>query len=177
MIVLCMSTGLAGTFHQNLLGVYELDQDDFGKNVSQHNRHVFRHVNTNDNWLYYWDWGPNGGTNWMVADKYWDNKRSLESQNLENQGQFSVCVEDLHQVGPMKVWNPADGLDSQLPLFDTKAYNLCRAWQTDWSLRVECYDDSIDCCDRVGLTSSGILQNTYPELLNTEYLFYTGLQN
>ena len=112
MIVLCMSTGLAGTFHQNLLGVYELDQDDFGKNVSQHNRHVFRHVNTNDNWLYYWDWGPNGGTNWMVADKYWDNKRSLESQNLENHGQFSVCVEDLHQVGPMKVWNPADGLDS-----------------------------------------------------------------
>ena len=26
------------------------------------------------------------------------------------------------------------------------------------------------------MSSSGILQNTYPELLNTEYLFYTGLQ-
>ena len=25
-----------------------------------------RHVETNDNWLYYWDWGPNSGTNWMV---------------------------------------------------------------------------------------------------------------
>ena len=40
---------------------------------------------------------------------------------------------------------------------------------------MECYDDSQDCCDRVGVSSSGILQNTYPEILDTEYLFYTGL--
>ena len=65
-----MSTGLAGTFHPGLLGVYTLDQDDFGRNVSGHHRHVFRHVDTNDNWLYYWDWGPNSGTNWMV-DARW----------------------------------------------------------------------------------------------------------
>ena len=64
------STGLAGTFHPGLLGVYILDQDDFGRNVSGHHRHVFRHVETNDNWLYYWDWGPNSGTNWMVDARY-----------------------------------------------------------------------------------------------------------
>ena len=39
---------------------------------------------------------------------------------------------------------------------------------------MECYDDSQDCCDRVGVSSSAILLNTYPEILNTEYLFYTG---
>ena len=56
-----MSSGLAGTYHSSLLGVYVMDEDDYGKNVSQFNRRVFRHVDTNDNWLYYWDWGPNAG--------------------------------------------------------------------------------------------------------------------
>ena len=102
------SNGLAGTYHSLLLGVYTLDEDDYGRNVSQFNRHVYRHVDTNDNWLYYWDWGPNSGTNWMVSNKYWENKRSFESQNLEYHSDNNVCVEDLHKVGPMKVWNTAD---------------------------------------------------------------------
>ena len=102
------STGLAGTYHPSLLGVYELDQDDYGVNVSQSHRHVYRHVDSNDHWLYYWDWGPNAGTNWMVSTNYLDNKRSLESYNLENHAPFNICVEDLHKVAPMKVWNTAD---------------------------------------------------------------------
>ena len=61
-----ISSGLAGTYQPGLLGVYTLDQNDFGRNMSGHHRHVFRHVETNNNWLYYWDWGPNSGTNWMV---------------------------------------------------------------------------------------------------------------
>ena len=49
-----------------------------------------------------------------------------------------------------------------------------RAWQTDWSLRVECYDEDLDCCDRVRVTSSGVTRNVYPEIME-EYLFYTGI--
>ena len=37
------------------------------------------------------------GTNWMVSDKYWDNKRSIESTNVEYLQQHNVCVEDVHR--------------------------------------------------------------------------------
>ena len=58
------------------------------------------------------------------------------------------------------------------PDTDINFYNT-RAWQTDWSLRVECYDEDQDCCDRVRVTSSGVTRNVHPEIME-EYLFYTG---
>ena len=39
---------------------------------------------------------------------YLDNKRAIESVNLEQFSESNICVEDLHQVGPFKVWNTAD---------------------------------------------------------------------
>ena len=64
------SEGLAGTYHGSLLGVYTWDEDDHGRNVTRHQRRVFRHVATaGRHWLYYWDWGPNSGANWMVGSQ------------------------------------------------------------------------------------------------------------
>ena len=48
--------------------MYTWDEDDHGRNVTRHQRRVFRHVATAGRyWLYYWDWGPNSGANWMVG--------------------------------------------------------------------------------------------------------------
>ena len=108
-----MSNGLAGAFHSNLLGVYTLDDYNNGQNITKHSRYVFRQID-GENFLYYWDWGPNSGnfsfeflisittdvllgTNWMVSDKYWENNRAIESTSMEYFGQFNVCVEDVHR--------------------------------------------------------------------------------
>ena len=48
-----------------------------------------------------------------------------------------------------------------------------RAWQTDWSLRVECFDDEVDCCDLIRIESSGVARFNFPDILDT-YSFYTG---
>ena len=122
-----MSAGLAGVYQSHLLGVYSRDEEK----TEQNNRQVFRQLD-GPNFLYYWDWGPNSGANWMVSDKFWETNRGIESYNLETFPQQSICPEDLHLVGPMKVWNSAD-----------------RAWQTDWTLRLESFNEEVDCCDKV----------------------------
>ena len=122
-----MSTGLAGVYQTSLLGVYSLDDSK----TIHNNRYVLRQLD-GPHFLYYWDWGPNSGSNWMVSQKYWETNRGIESYSLEDYPQHNVCAEDLHTVGPMKVWNTAD-----------------LAWQTDWTLRLECFNEQIDCCDKV----------------------------
>ena len=68
---LSRSEGLAATYHGSLLGVYTWDEDDHGRNVTRHQRRVFRHVaSAGRHWLYYWDWGPNSGANWMVGRQF-----------------------------------------------------------------------------------------------------------
>ena len=76
----------------------------------------------------------------MVSGKYWEANRGIESYNLES-SPHNVCAEDLHYMGPLKVWNTAD-----------------RAWQTDWTLRLECFNEDLDCCDKVTLE---LLENVY----------------
>ena len=39
---------------------------------------------------------------------YQDNKRAIESPNLEQLSGSNICVEDLHRVGPFRVWNTPD---------------------------------------------------------------------
>ena len=119
-----MSSGLAGVYHHSSLGVYTF------QGQKKNNRYVFGQLD-GPNFLYYWDWGPNSGANWMISEKYWEGNRGIESYNLEDSS-HNVCAEDLHYTGPMKVWNRAD-----------------RAWQTDWNLRLECFNEELDCCDKV----------------------------
>ena len=38
---------------------------------------------------------------------------------------------------------------------------------------MECYEEEEDCCDKVALASSGLLQSVHPDILDT-YSFYTG---
>ena len=130
-----MSSGLAGVYQSSLLGVYSWEE----RSSEQHNRHVFRQLD-GPNFLYYHDWGPNAGANWMVSEKYWESNRGVESYNLETFHQHNICAEDVHRVGPMKVWNTAD-----------------RAWQTDWSLRLECFTEEVDCCDKVRTHNTFVL--------------------
>ena len=147
-----MSAGLAGVYQSHLLGVYSIDEEK----TEQNNRAVLRQLD-GPNFLYYWDWGPNSGANWMVSDKFWETNRGIESYNLETFPQQSICPEDLHLVGPMKVWNSAD-----------------RAWQTDWTLRLESFNEEVDCCDKVrsGGRSCGVrecfrLESSPPRLCST----------
>ncbi|XP_023325642.1 uncharacterized protein LOC111699258 [Eurytemora carolleeae] len=106
--------------------------------------------------LYMWDWGPNAGMNWMVSLDYLNNKRFIESLSVETHLDNNICIEDVHKVGPFRVWNTAD-----------------RAWQTDWNLRVECYNETLDCCDKVGVRSTQTTLFVQPDILG-EYSFFTG---
>ena len=40
-----------------------------------------------------------------------------------------------------------------------------KSWTEDQLLRVECYDETIDCCDKVEVVSLGSAQFYYPKLL------------
>ena len=37
-------------------------------------------------YIYYFDWGPNSGTNWMMGDRLGSSSRVLETFNLETKG-------------------------------------------------------------------------------------------
>ena len=59
-ILFLRSNGLAGAFHSHLLGVYTLDDYNNGQNITKHSRYVFRQID-GENFMYFWDWGPNSG--------------------------------------------------------------------------------------------------------------------
>ena len=40
-------------------------------------------------YIYYYDWGPNSGTNWMIGDRLGSSSRVLETFNLETRGKTS----------------------------------------------------------------------------------------
>ncbi len=56
-----------------------------------------------DQFLYFWDWGPNNGANWMVGldPKY--NARGIESAGLEDSIYDSICATRAQHTGPFKV--------------------------------------------------------------------------
>ena len=43
-------------------------------------------------YIYYFDWGPNSGTNWMIGDRLGSSSRVLETFNLETKGK-TTCTE------------------------------------------------------------------------------------
>jgi len=47
------------------------------------------------------------------------------------------------------------------------------SWETDESLRVECFNPNLDCCDRVNLTSIGGAANFYHPNAMGLYAFWS----
>lgn len=75
------------------------------------------------NYIYYWDWGPNNGANWVVTNSQRDgSSRGIESPNVEfGYANDTVCLNDARKSGEFQVFNSRSGF-----------------WENDRSLRVLC---------------------------------------
>ena len=73
--------------------------------------------------IYYWDWGPNRGANWVVTnDPQNGNNRGIESPNVEyGFANNSLCLNEARKAGEFMVFNARAGV-----------------WENDRSVRVLC---------------------------------------
>ena len=73
---------------------------------TKHGRKVYLKsvVGENDQFLYFWDWGPNNGGNWMVGLDTRYKARGIESSNLEEvMYENSICATQPQQKAPFRV--------------------------------------------------------------------------
>ena len=82
-------------------------------------RKVWKHL-TRQNYLYYWEWGVNTGTEWMFGHSPFSSERGIRSDNLEGLGEMSICFEDAARVGDWHILTEDNN------------------WITDDTLRIEC---------------------------------------
>lgn len=122
----------------------------------QFGRKIYQQDNGGRNFLYFWDYGPNAGANWMIGLDPTRKPRGIESANVENSTYLNICADDANKVGPFKSWNRRN-----------------ESWDEDWSLRLECYDHTVDCCDKVAVQSSGSALFYHKDKLGT-YDFFAG---
>ena len=74
--------------------------------LSKHGRKVYRKdgINQRDQFLYFWDWGPNNGGNWFVGLDPTFKPRGIESPDLEQvMYENSICATQAQLVAPFKV--------------------------------------------------------------------------
>lgn len=73
--------------------------------------------------IYYWDWGPNRGANWVITNDPQDgSNRGIESANVEyGVVNNTLCFNHARKAGEFSVFNGPAG-----------------SWQNDRSLRVLC---------------------------------------
>ncbi len=90
----------------------------------RHGRKVYKKDGCVDvartHYLYFYDWGPNSGSNWMIGLNPTTNSRGVESLNLEEQRPvgdeepaaavgserdkyLNICVTDSLRMGPFRV--------------------------------------------------------------------------
>lgn len=110
--------GLANTWQPARLGVYQATNLRNGRYFYTHEK--------GGSFIYYWDWGPNSGCNWVVTNDADDgNNRGIESANVEYGKTLlvnnTVCFNEARKAGEFSVWNG-------------EAQN----WQIDRSVRVLC---------------------------------------
>ena len=60
-------------------------------------------------YIYYYDWGPNSGTNWMMGDVVGSSFRIMESFNIENNA--TECLVNDFEVKWRNVNNGDESLD------------------------------------------------------------------
>ena len=64
-------------------------------------RRVYKHTHR-QNYVYYWEWGVNAGSEWMVGHSPFSSVRGMRSNNMEGLGGRAICVDDVPKVGE---WN------------------------------------------------------------------------
>ena len=115
-VVLVQSEGLGGQEQRDRMGVYVSEGEYNG-------RHVYKHTDTEEV-IFYHDWGPNSGANWMFTSEVGTTNRGVESSNVEagvtNHTQCLVEKGVEGVLGPWKVWTGEGG------------------WQEDTLLTIEC---------------------------------------
>ena len=70
------STGVAGRFQQERLGEYTFVRHRHGRKVYKKRKEGGGGVEERDQFVYYHDWGPNSGSNWMIGVNPQTNSRS-----------------------------------------------------------------------------------------------------
>lgn len=84
----------AAYWQPDKMGTYEM----FG---SFNGRRVYKHTHR-QNYVYYWEWGINAGSEWMVGHSPFSSVRGIRSNNMEGLGDRAICVRDVPFVGE---WN------------------------------------------------------------------------
>ena len=86
-------------------------------------RYLYSKEDGTRNYIYYWDWGVNSGTNWVVTNNINDGtSRGIESPNVEyGYANSTICLNHARNEGEFRVFNAGTG-----------------SWENDRSLRILC---------------------------------------
>ena len=95
--------------------------------AKKNGRYYYRKEDGSANFIYYWDWGPNQGANWVMTNNPNDgSSRGIESANVEyNVVNNTMCLNEARKAGQFRVFNAGTGL-----------------WENDRSLRMLCDPDN-----------------------------------
>jgi hypothetical protein len=95
------SLGVSQKYQPERLGTYSLIKYHHGRMVYQ------KDDGDRAQYVYYHDWGPNSGANWMIGLGEGSNSRGVESFNVENVAKgmkfMNICVTDAAKAGPFRV--------------------------------------------------------------------------
>ena len=62
--------------------------------------------NIGHGYIYYYDWGPNSGTNWMISSMPNGRSRNIESHNVEpGYTNKTMCLNEALESGFFQVFN------------------------------------------------------------------------
>ena len=124
------SEGEAAEWQPDKMGSYSVWGSSGGRKVWKHE--------SRQNYLYYWEWGVNTGTEWMVGHSPFSSVRGIRQQllhdylsvllilifyrsdNLEGLGSRAICFDDAEVVG------------------DWYVHTEDNIWVTDNSLTIQC---------------------------------------
>merc|ERR1711915_139249 len=109
-VILVLSQGNAGIHQPGRMGVYVSEGEWNG-------RLTYKHTDI-DEFIFYHDWGPNSGANWMFSNEVGSTNRGIESSNVEagvtNHTQCLAEVGMTGRIGPWMVWTADSGWKEDL---------------------------------------------------------------
>ena len=113
-VVMVQSEGVAARSQQKRMGVYVREREWNG-------RLAYKHTDWEE-YIFYYDWGPNSGANWMFTNQIGSTERGMESVNVEFANQ-TECLAETELQGRQRVWMVWAGDDG---------------WEEDSLLRILC---------------------------------------
>ena len=76
--------GVADGFQHERLGTYSFERFRHGRKVYKKREDGGNLGGERDQFVYYHDWGPNSGSNWMIGENPWTNSRSSSLTRAAN---------------------------------------------------------------------------------------------